>query len=156
MRKLIIFLLTIIPLATYAQGTEERVLYVVDSIPIINDPEEGEGTLTEADVETVTVVTDRTDIEKHGYKDLDKIIFVITKEYAKRPEELRKIPTTKLMERKNGKWCLKDSPTPYTGPFIDYYYNGKKQGEGILKDGLLEGLRTVYYQTGRQVITEIL
>jgi antitoxin component YwqK of YwqJK toxin-antitoxin module len=148
MRKSIICLLTIISIATYGQGTEERVLYVVDSIPIIDDPEEGEGTLTETDIETLTVVTSKADIEKHGYKDLDKIIFVITKEYAKRPEELRKIPTVKLMQRKNGKWCLKDSQKPYTGPFIDYYYNGRKQGEGILKDGLLEGLRTVYYQNG--------
>ena len=143
MRKLVLYLLTIISLTTYGQGTEERILYVVDSIPIINDPGEDEGTLAETDIETITVVSNKADIEKHGYKDLDKIIFIITKEYAIRPEELKKIPTTKQMERKNGKWHIKDSPTSYSGQFIDYYSNGKKQGEGILKDGLLEGLRTV-------------
>ncbi|MEX2234112.1 MAG: hypothetical protein WD824_18240, partial [Cyclobacteriaceae bacterium] len=46
MRKLILYVLTIISFVTYGQGTEERVLYVVDSIPIVNDPGEEDGTLT--------------------------------------------------------------------------------------------------------------
>jgi len=148
MKKLLLFALTIISFVTYGQRTEERVLYVVDSIPIINDPGEEEGTLTENDIETLTVVTNKADIEKHGYKDLDKIIFIITKEYAKRPVELRNIPTVKQMERKTGKWYIKGSSTPYSGQFIDYYFNGKKQGDGILKAGVLEGLRTVYNPDG--------
>jgi antitoxin component YwqK of YwqJK toxin-antitoxin module len=148
MKKLLLYVLTIISFVTHGQSTEERVLYVVDSIPIINDPGKDEGTLTENDIETLTVVTNKADIEKHGYKDLDKILFILTKEYAKRPAELRKIPTVKQMERKNGRWHLKGSSTPYTGQIIDYFFNGKKQGDGILKDGQLEGLRTVYYPDG--------
>jgi tetratricopeptide (TPR) repeat protein len=148
MRKIIFCVLTIISLVSYGQGTEERVLYVVDSIPIINDPGEEEGTLTENDIEILTVVTNKADIEKHGYKDLDKIIFIITREYFKRPVELRNIPTVKQMERKTGKWYFKGSSIPYSGQFIDYYFNGKKQGEGILKAGVLEGLRTVYNPDG--------
>src|SRR5688572_10330732 len=109
MKNLLLCILTIISFATYGQGTEERVLYVVDSIPIINDPGEEEGTLMENEIETLTVVTNKVDIEKHGYKDLDKIIFIITKEYAKRSVELRSIPTVKQMEGKTGKWYLKGS-----------------------------------------------
>ena len=148
MSKLIFYALTIIPLASYGQGTVERILYVVDSIPIINDPGEEDGTLAENDIETLIVVTNKADIESHGYKDLDKIIFIITKEYAKRPVEIRSIPTVKQMERKTGKWYIKGSSTPYSGQFIDYYFNGKKQGDGILKAGVLEGLRTVYNPDG--------
>ena len=148
MRKHIFAVLIITSFAAYGQGSKDNVLYVVDSIPIINDPGEDEGTLTENDIETLTVVTNKADIEKHGYKDVDKIIFIITKEYARRPDQLKKIPTVKQMERRVGKWCMKNSTTPYSGQFIDYYFNGKKQGEGVLKDGVLEGLRTVYNPGG--------
>jgi antitoxin component YwqK of YwqJK toxin-antitoxin module len=150
MKGLIFIILTILTLTTYGQGTEERILYVVDSIAIIEDPGEEDGTITETDIETLTVVTNKIDIEKYGHKDLDKIIFIITKEFAKRPNDIRKIPTTKQMEGKDEKWYSKDSRSPYSGPFIDYYFNGKKQGEGILKDGVLEGIRTVYFQNGNK------
>jgi antitoxin component YwqK of YwqJK toxin-antitoxin module len=148
MKRLIILILTIISLQTFGQGAEERILYVVDSIAIIEDPDEDEGELTETDIETLTVVTTKADIEKYGYKDLDKLIFIITKEYAKRPEELRKIPTTKKMERRKGQWYLSKSTIPYSGQFIDYFFNGKKQGDGTLKDGVLDGRRNIYYQNG--------
>lgn len=150
MKRIIFFILTVLTLTTYGQGTQEKVLYVVDSIAIIEDPDEEDGTLAETDIEILTVVTNKGEIEKHGYKDLDKIIFIITKEFAKRPDDIKKIPTTKQMERKGGKWYTKDSTVPYSGPFIDYYFNGKKQGEGILKEGVLEGIRTVYYQNGNK------
>ena len=41
------------------------------------------------------------------------------------------------MTKKNGAWFLKDSE-PYTGKFIDYYLNGKKEGEGYLFNGKLK------------------
>ena len=37
----------------------------------------------------------------------------------------------------------------YSGKFIDYYYSGRKQGEGIFQNGTLEGARTMYYQNGK-------
>lgn len=45
-RKLILYLLTFVSIATYGQGAEERVLYVIDSVAIIDDPGEDEGVLT--------------------------------------------------------------------------------------------------------------
>lgn len=150
MRRIIFFILTGLTLTTYGQGTQEKVLYVVDSIAIIEDPDEEDGTLAETDIETLTVVTNKGEIEKHGYKDLDKIIFIITKEFAKRPDDKKKIPITRQMEQKDGKWYSKGSTVPYSGPFIDYYFNGKKQGEGIIKEGVLEGILTRYYQNGNK------
>ncbi len=148
MKRTVFFILTILTLTTYGQGTEERVLYVVDSIAIIEDPGEEDGTLAETDIETLTVITNKGEIEKLGYKDLDKIIFINTKEFAKRPDDIKRIPTTKKMERKNGKWYYKGSTVPYSGQFTDYFFNGKKQGDGTLKEGVLDGRRNVYYQNG--------
>lgn len=148
MKGLIFYILTICTLTAYGQAKDEKILYVVDSIAIIKDPDPDEGTLVENDIETLTVVTNKIDIEKHGYKDITKIIFIITKEFFKRPDDIKRIPTTKQMERKNGKWHLLKSTTPYSGLFIDYFFNGKKQGEGTLKDGILDGRRNIYYQNG--------
>lgn len=150
MKEIVLGLLTIISLTTFGQGTEERILYVVDSIAIVEDPKEDEGVLSENDIETMTVVTNKADINKYGHKDIDKIIFIITKEFAKRPEEIRRIPTFKKMFKNGTKWCLDGTSTPYTGPFIDYYFNGKKYRDGLLKDGLLDGLRAIYYQDGKR------
>jgi len=150
MREIVFGLLTIISLTIFGQGTEERILYVVDSIAIVEDPKKDEGVLSENDIETVNVVTNKADINKYGRKDIDKIIFIITKEFAKRPEEIRRIPTFKKMFKNGTKWCLEGTSTPYSGAFIDYYYNGKKYRDGVLKDGLLDGLRTIYYQDGKK------
>jgi hypothetical protein len=147
---IVVCLLSALCLNAFGQEPEERFLYVVDSIPILEDPEEGEGTLSENEIETITVVTNPGEIAKLGYKDLDKLIFIITKEYAKRPQDVRSIPTTKEMERRDGKWYLRNSASPYNGRFIDYYYNGRIQGEGVLKEGVLHGIRTVYHQNGNR------
>jgi antitoxin component YwqK of YwqJK toxin-antitoxin module len=150
MREIVLGLLTIISLTTFGQETEERILYVVDSIAIVEDPKEDECVLSENGIETITVVTNETDINKYGHKNIDKIIFIITKEFAKRPEEIRRVPTFKKMFKNGTKWCLEGTSIPYTGTFIDYYYNGKKYRDGFLKDGLLDGLRTIYYQDGKK------
>ena len=154
MKHLTLILLFLFSHENFAKGQDtikqENVFYIVDSIPIIDDPEEGTGNLSQEDIELLTVVTSKSEIEKWGYKNVDKIIFITTKEYAKRPDEIKKVPTTKLMERKDGAWYLKNSNTPYCGQFIDYFANGKKQGEGILQNGKLEGLRTVYQINGNK------
>ncbi|NDK57149.1 tetratricopeptide repeat protein [Pontibacter fetidus] len=134
----------------FAQEAEERILYVVDSIPVTDEPEEGFSSLSEADIQEITVVTDKAAIEQYGYKDLDKVILITTKAYASRSSELKQIPSTKAMERIDGKWHLINSPTHYSGPFIDYFLNGKKQGEGNFKEGVVEGIRTVYYPDGKK------
>jgi hypothetical protein len=112
-------------------GQNEKILYVVDSIPIIEEPKEGFGTLTENEIDNVVVVKDKKVMANAGYNDLDGITYVFTKEYVKRPDSIKVIPTTKSMTKKNGTWYLKNSTTPYSGKFIDYYLTGTKQGEGI-------------------------
>jgi antitoxin component YwqK of YwqJK toxin-antitoxin module len=142
------FILVAIALSSYGQGTEERVLFVVDSIEVVDDSNPEDGEIKETDVETLQVVTDKKEIEKYGYTDVDKIIFVITKEYFQRPADLKKIPTTKKMVKKEGNWTIKGATTPYSGQFINYFMNGKKQAEGVLKNGRMHGRMNSYYQDG--------
>jgi len=146
--KILILLLTLSFSVCFSQNQNENVLYVVDSIPVIEEPKEGFGTLTENEIDRVEVLKDKKEIEKAGYKDFDGIIYVYTKEYTNRPDSIRAIPTTKLMTKKNGTWYLKNSSKPYSGKFIDYYLNGKKQGQGTLFNGKLKGKRLMYYING--------
>jgi len=119
--KILILLLTLLPIIGFSQNSNENVLYIVDSIPVIEEPKEGFGTLTENEIDNVVVVKDKEIIESTGYKDLNGIIYIFTKAYVQRPDSIKAIPTTKLMTKKNGAWYLKNSSTPYSGNFIDYY-----------------------------------
>lgn len=143
---------TFILFSSYAQETKkpERILYILDTVPIIDDPDESEGALTNNDMYTVKVVTNKDSIGNLGYTSIDKVIFITTKEYHNRSEETKKIPTTKLMEKKDGVWYLKDTKTPYSGKFIDYFLNGKMWRDGTLKNGVVDGIRTVYYPNGNK------
>jgi len=146
--RLLFALLTLISLIGFGQNSEENILYIVDSIPIIEEPKEGFGILNENEIDRVDVVKDKKTIKLIGYNDLDGIIYVFTKAYTQRPDSIKVIPTTNLMTKKNGAWYIKNSTTPYTGKFIDYYLNGKIQGEGFLINGRLKGKRLLYYING--------
>ncbi|WP_196887380.1 toxin-antitoxin system YwqK family antitoxin [Aureivirga sp. CE67] len=142
---IVIFFMTLL---VFSQNKEAKILYIVDSIPIIEEPQKGFGDLMEYEIEKMEVVKDKKLITEKGYKDFDGIIYIYTKEFEKRSDSIKAIPTTKSMTRKNGVWHLKDADQPYTGPFIDYYINGKKEGEGYLSNGTLKGKRTQYYKNG--------
>jgi antitoxin component YwqK of YwqJK toxin-antitoxin module len=144
--EILILLLTFSSLVSFGQN--EKTLYVVDSIPVINEPKEGFGTLTENEINNIVVLKNKKSIDSLGYKNLDAIIYVFTKSYALRPDSLKAIPSTKQMNKKNGSWYLKNSSTTYSGKFIDYYLTGRKQGEGILFNGKLKGKRVRYYLNG--------
>lgn len=54
------------------------------------------------------------------------------------------------LERVNGLWTKKGESKPYSGEFIEYYENGKVKGKGEFKDGLVNGLRIMYYENGEK------
>jgi antitoxin component YwqK of YwqJK toxin-antitoxin module len=132
------------------EAKQEKILYIIDNVPVINDPDEKSGNLQNEDVDRLVVVIDTQKIKLAGYPSVDKIIYVTTKEYMKRTDEVNKIPTTKLMKKKDGRWYTKGSSMAYEGPFIDYFLNGKIQGKGTMKNGVVDGVRTVYYQNGNK------
>ena len=57
----------------------------------------GFGTLNQEEIDRVVNVTDKEYINSTEFKDLDEIIYVFTKAYARRPDSIKAIPTTKLM-----------------------------------------------------------
>jgi antitoxin component YwqK of YwqJK toxin-antitoxin module len=146
MNKFVFCILLFFCLGTaFAQTTENRILYFIDNVPVIDEPGEDDNVVND-DIDHVTVVTDVDKIKELGYNGkIDKIIYVFTKAALLRTPEAKLIPTTKAMAKKNGAWYATGSETPYSGPFIDYFMNGKIQGEGTLKNGIIEGIRTVYY-----------
>lgn len=54
------------------------------------------------------------------------------------------------LERVDGLWTKKGEKTSYSGAFVEYFDNGKIKGEGVFKDGVLNGLRTVYEENGQK------
>ncbi|RZK80552.1 MAG: hypothetical protein EOO92_07485 [Pedobacter sp.] len=134
----------------YSQQSENRTLYIVDSVAIYNDPG-NDANIKKEELDSIVVITNADRIKSLGYEGkFEKLILIFTKAYKTRSSEAKKIPTTKSMVRVDGRWRLIDADTPYSGQFIDYFMNGKIQGEGTLKDGLLDGSRTVYYANGNK------
>lgn len=146
--KQIIFLTISLFLFTprsFGQDKTENIVYVVDKITILQDPEKG-NEIVESEIADLNVIKNKDSLKNLGFEKFDGAIYIYTKEYRKRPEEIKQIPSTKQMERKNGIWYLNNKI--YNGKFIDYYYSGRIQGEGILKNGKLDGLRKMYFQNG--------
>lgn len=131
----------------FSQNKSENVVYIVDNITVKDDPERG-NEINNDDIDKVNVIKNKDSLKKYGFEKFDGAIFVYTKEFKKRLTENKKIPSTKKMEMKNGNvWYFNNQI--YTGKFIDYYYSGRIQGEGFLKNGNLDGLRKIYFQNGK-------
>lgn len=129
----------------FGQDKSENIVYIVDNITILEDPEKG-NEIVESEIADINVIKNIDSLKTLGFEKFDGAIYIYTKEYRKRSEELKKIPSTKQMERKNGVWYFNNEI--FNGKFIDYYYSGRIQGEGILINGKIDGLRKMYFQNG--------
>ncbi|MFA4868878.1 MAG: hypothetical protein WC623_11795 [Pedobacter sp.] len=151
MNKIILTLLMMLSAFTsYSQEQKDRILYIVDNIPVVDTPKEDEQPV-ENDIDKLEIVTDFEKIKSLGYEGkIDKIIIITTKAYSARPDDVKGIPSSKMMTKTNGLCYYKNAAQPYSGKFIDYFFNGKVQGDGVLKNGKIEGIRTVYYPNGNK------
>jgi len=151
MKKILLLLngLLLLNLNSIAQETSDKILYVIDSIPVIEDPAPG-NEIMNTDIADLTVIKNKDSLKLIGYNNFDGVIYIFTKEYRNRSTELKSIPSTGQMTNKNGTWYYHD--ILYTGKFIDYYYNGKKQSEGTLLYGKVNGERKMYYQNGKLIV----
>lgn len=134
---------------SFAQANFEKIAYVVDSILLIEDPK-AEDLLLENHISDINVIRNKDSLLQLNFKNLDGVIYIFTKEYRKRPDEIKMIPSSKQMERKDGLWYYKNNL--YSGKFIDYYLNGKKEGEGFMLNGLVDGPRIIYFQNGSKSV----
>lgn len=147
--KKILFLLNALILLTLnsiGQATRDKFLYIIDSIPVIEDPAPG-NEIANTDIADLTVIKNKDSLKAVGYNNFDGVIYIFTKEYRKRSPELKSIPSTGQMARKAETWYYHE--IPYTGQFIDYYYNGRKQSEGTLLNGIVNGERKMYFHNGK-------
>jgi antitoxin component YwqK of YwqJK toxin-antitoxin module len=151
MKKILLFIsgLFLLSLHSFGQSANEDVIYIIDSIPVIDDPKEG-NEIIQTDIADVNVIKNKDTLRLLGYEKFAGAIYIFTKEYRIRPAELKQIPSSKQMEKKNGVWYFRGNI--YNGKFIDYYYSGKKQGEGIFKNGKAEGHRTMYHPNGQLAV----
>ena len=127
-------------------------LFVIDSIPLINDPEEWNPLLPE-DIADIRVVRSKDSLALLGYIKFDGVTYIFTKEYRNRPDSLKEIPSLKQMVTNNDVWNLRN--IAYSGKYIDYYNSGKIQDEGTLLNGKLNGELIVYFKNGRKKSTAI-
>ena len=134
------------------QTSTDKIMFVVDSIPVIDDPEEGNEIL-QTDVADITVIKNKDTLKLLGYEQFDGITFLFTKEYRNRSESIKQVPSSKQMEKKNGAFHFRSNL--YSGQFLDYYYNGRKQGEGTFLNGKLNGHRKLYYQNGKLAVERV-
>lgn len=151
MNKILVFAFALLlsSIHSVGQNTKENIIYIIDSIPVIEDPEEG-NEISNTDISDINVIKNKDTLKLLGYDKFDGAIFIFTKQYRERPEDIKQIPSSKQMERKGGVWYFRGKP--YSGKFIDYYYNGRKQGEGTFQNGKVEGHRTMYYQNGQMAV----
>ena len=147
MNKVILFFAGLFAciITSLGQSTSEKMLFIIDSIPLINNPEDW-NMITNDDIADITVVRDRDSLKELGWAQLNGITYIFTKAYRSRPDSLKRIPSLKQMEDKDGTWYLKGSP--YSGKYIDYYNNGSIQNKGTLVNSKLNGELTVYFKSG--------
>jgi antitoxin component YwqK of YwqJK toxin-antitoxin module len=146
MNKILVLLLALICCAGYSHGqANKNTIYIIDSIPITEHWENMNIDIDPYYIEKVIIIKNRDSLRAIGYRNIGQAVLIFTKAYHNRPENIKSIPTTRKMILKDDRWYLKGSNTPYSGEFIDYYFNGLKQGEGTFKDGKLTGLRKVYH-----------
>lgn len=129
------------------QSSETKMLYVIDSIPILTDPEEWNPILEEEIADT-RVMRSKDTLRLFGYDKIDGITYIFTKEYRNRPDSLKLIPSLRQMVMKNNVWNLRN--TPYSGKYIDYFNSGKIQDAGTLLNGKLNGELVVYFKNGNK------
>lgn len=132
----------------FSQESNERVLLIVDSIPIF-DMELRNDKVVEEDIDTNFTIRDKSKLIKYKEYNLDAITYVFTKKYKKRPDSIKKIPSKYKLEERDGSWYLKFSYKKYTGNYINYYLNGNIYDEGKYKNGKLDGIRKLYLANGK-------
>ncbi len=142
------FLLVVFSLVfirVWGQAAGPKVVYIVDSILVAADPEKGDD-LQGDDVSDMTLIRNKDSLKVLGYGQFDAVSYVFTKAYRARPDSIKKTPSTKSMQRKEGVWLFQGNP--YTGRIINYYYSGRKQADGWLLNGKVNGVDILYYQNG--------
>jgi len=160
-RKLISLLLAAFALTgvCFAQNVDTQSKQTTNTPLIIVDGKEGVdiNSISPESVDSIVVLKDQSAVEKYGEKGKNGVIIVTTKlnqagkvDSSLDEKEGSDITNIKDLKRINGLWTKKGEKTAYTGKIIEYFKNGKVKSTGEFKNGLIHGLRTVYYENGNK------
>lgn len=149
-------LLTLLPLALlllcsatlHAQSPGSKTLFYIDSLPVTEDLDADDNTLLSSDIAVYRKITSKDTIAQLGIKDMDTVVFILTRAYQQRPDSLKRIPSLKKLLLKNERFYLDTTQAPYDGPFVEYYLNGTKKTFGNMVKGQIEGYANIYYPDG--------
>src|SRR5690242_10513810 len=114
--------LLLLSIFSIGQTSNNKILFIIDSLPLLNDPEEW-NQLLEEDISDIKVVKSKDSLKLFGFEKFEGVTYIFTKEYRKRPDSLKKIPSLKQLKFENQVWNF--NGVPYTGKYIDYFNNGK-------------------------------
>jgi len=160
-RKLISLLLAAFAVTgiCFAQNVDAQSKESTNRPLIIVDGKEGVdlNSISPENVDSITVLKDQSAVEKYGEKGKNGVIIVTTKlnqtrkvDSSLNEKERVDIININDLKRINGLWTKKGEKTAYTGQFVEYFKNGKIKSTGEFKNGLVHGLRTVYYENGKK------
>ncbi|MEP7109585.1 MAG: toxin-antitoxin system YwqK family antitoxin [Ferruginibacter sp.] len=148
MKKTILLFTALFHICTtsFAQASNERMIFVIDDVPLIDNLEDW-NQISNEDIADMTVIRNKDSLKLLGFRRFDGVTYIFTKEYRNRADSIKEIPSLKQMTMENDAWHFHN--IPYSGKYIDYYNSGRKQNEGTLKDGRLNGELKIYYQNGQ-------
>lgn len=64
----------------FAQDTANRIIYFVDSVPIMTDPAP-ENDIIPNNISDVTVIADKDSLTRLGFRQFNKVIYIFMKAY---------------------------------------------------------------------------
>jgi len=137
---------------------QRRILYVIDSVAYYDNlfyvdyNERKKAFLYDDEIASSKLIADSVEIKKLGYHS-DTLVFIITKEFLKRPLEYKLMQNIKNLIFYETLLYNKSFTAPYTGSFIEYNINGTIERTGFIKNGVIEGIVKKYDNKGR-VLTE--
>src|SRR4051812_37794924 len=99
MNKVIVFFAGLFAclITSFGQATSEKMLFIIDSIPLINNPEDW-NTITNDNIADIAIVRNKDSLKQLGWAQLDGITYIFTKAYRSRPDSLKRIPSLKQLE----------------------------------------------------------
>lgn len=75
---------------SYGQVANENIIYIVDSIPILKQLDASESSLDPEYISEMIVIKNKDSLKNIGYEKMDGAIFIFTKAYRSRPDDIKK------------------------------------------------------------------
>lgn len=137
---------TLVYSTAFAQPSTTKTMVVIDSTLVSMDQDQLIQ-ISQDDISSMSIIKQKDSLRALGFSGLDSVVYIFTKAYEKRSDSVRKIASTKKMEVRNDSCFL--NGIPFSGPFIDYFFCGRKQAEGTYNNGRLSGQYKSYYRNGK-------